>query len=49
MQYPFVALAGQITGASPAIPGMFPNMFPMATNQVFLFLFSTLIVLDSFI
>ncbi|MCI06137.1 splicing factor U2af large subunit B, partial [Trifolium medium] len=24
----------QITGASPAIPGMFPNMFPLATNQV---------------
>jgi hypothetical protein len=47
MHYPFVALAGQITGASPAIPGMFPNMFPMATNQVFLFLFPTLVVLDS--
>jgi len=28
--------AGQITGANPAIPGMFPNMFPLATSQVFL-------------
>ncbi|XP_058722044.1 splicing factor U2af large subunit B-like isoform X7 [Vicia villosa] len=28
------AVAGQITGASPAIPGMFPNMFPMATSQL---------------
>ncbi|CAJ2638446.1 unnamed protein product [Trifolium pratense] len=27
-------VAGQITGANPAIPGMFPNMFPLATNQV---------------
>ncbi|KEH32784.1 splicing factor U2af large subunit B isoform X3 [Medicago truncatula] len=27
-------VAGQITGASPAIPGMFPNMFPLPTNQV---------------
>ncbi|XP_052727267.1 splicing factor U2af large subunit A isoform X5 [Vigna angularis] len=25
---------GQITGANPAIPGMFPNMFPLATNQL---------------
>ncbi|GAU22246.1 hypothetical protein TSUD_227820 [Trifolium subterraneum] len=28
------AVTGQITGASPAIPGMFPNMFPLTTNQV---------------
>ncbi|WVY99818.1 hypothetical protein V8G54_025888 [Vigna mungo] len=27
--------AGQITGANPAIPGMFPNMFPLATSQPF--------------
>ncbi|RYQ86990.1 splicing factor U2af large subunit B isoform X6 [Arachis ipaensis] len=25
---------GQITGANPAIPGMFPNMFPLATSQM---------------
>ncbi|XP_047156232.1 splicing factor U2af large subunit B-like isoform X5 [Vigna umbellata] len=25
---------GQITGANPAIPGMFQNMFPLATNQL---------------
>ncbi|KAL1357934.1 hypothetical protein HN51_009764 [Arachis hypogaea] len=29
------AVAGQITGANPAIPGMFPNMFPLATSQPF--------------
>ncbi|XP_052727266.1 splicing factor U2af large subunit A isoform X4 [Vigna angularis] len=29
------AVTGQITGANPAIPGMFPNMFPLATNQPF--------------
>ncbi|XP_061339469.1 splicing factor U2af large subunit A-like isoform X2 [Gastrolobium bilobum] len=29
------AVAGQITGANPAIPGMFQNMFPLATNQQF--------------
>ncbi|KAL1292493.1 splicing factor U2af large subunit A isoform X1 [Arachis hypogaea] len=28
------AVAGQITGANPAIPGMFPNMFPLATSQM---------------
>ncbi|XP_052727265.1 splicing factor U2af large subunit A isoform X3 [Vigna angularis] len=28
------AVTGQITGANPAIPGMFPNMFPLATNQL---------------
>ncbi|KAK7401491.1 hypothetical protein VNO78_13017 [Psophocarpus tetragonolobus] len=28
------AVAGQITGANPAIPGMFPNMFPLATSQL---------------
>uniref|UniRef100_K7KYQ5 Splicing factor U2af large subunit n=1 Tax=Glycine max TaxID=3847 RepID=K7KYQ5_SOYBN len=28
------AVAGQITGANPTIPGMFPNMFPLATNQM---------------
>ncbi|KAH9711508.1 splicing factor U2af large subunit B [Citrus sinensis] len=27
------AAAGQIPGANPAIPGMFPNMFPLATGQ----------------
>ncbi|XP_015890215.3 splicing factor U2af large subunit B isoform X2 [Ziziphus jujuba] len=27
------AAAGQIPGASPTIPGMFPNMFPLATGQ----------------
>jgi len=31
----FPLFAGQITGANPAIPGMFPNMFPLATSQVF--------------
>ena len=31
----FPSFAGQITGANPTIPGMFPNMFPLATNQVF--------------
>ncbi|KAL9464450.1 hypothetical protein AB3S75_002121 [Citrus x aurantiifolia] len=30
-----VAAAGQIPGANPAIPGMFPNMFPLATGQQF--------------
>ncbi|KAH1113214.1 hypothetical protein AAZX31_04G235800 [Glycine max] len=29
------AVAGQITGANPTIPGMFPNMFPLATSQQF--------------
>ncbi|KAJ1400113.1 U2 snRNP auxilliary factor, large subunit, splicing factor, partial [Sesbania bispinosa] len=29
------AVAGQIPGANPAIPGMFPNMFPLATSQPF--------------
>ncbi|XP_047156230.1 splicing factor U2af large subunit A-like isoform X3 [Vigna umbellata] len=28
------AVTGQITGANPAIPGMFQNMFPLATNQL---------------
>ncbi|MED6132725.1 hypothetical protein PIB30_021551 [Stylosanthes scabra] len=28
------AVAGQIAGANPAIPGMFPNMFPLATSQM---------------
>ncbi|XP_020223623.1 splicing factor U2af large subunit A isoform X1 [Cajanus cajan] len=28
------AVTGQITGANPAIPGMFPNMFPLATSQL---------------
>ncbi|XP_059456172.1 splicing factor U2af large subunit B isoform X2 [Corylus avellana] len=27
--------AGQIPGTSPTIPGMFPNMFPLATGQPF--------------
>ncbi|XP_042962646.1 splicing factor U2af large subunit B-like isoform X3 [Carya illinoinensis] len=27
------AAAGQIPGTSPTIPGMFPNMFPLATGQ----------------
>ncbi|KAF8406403.1 hypothetical protein HHK36_008490 [Tetracentron sinense] len=26
-------LFGQVTGTTPAIPGMFPNMFPLATGQ----------------
>ncbi|KAH1248307.1 Splicing factor U2af large subunit A [Glycine max] len=30
----FPSFAGQITGANPTIPGMFPNMFPLATNQM---------------
>ncbi|PQQ04161.1 splicing factor U2af large subunit B [Prunus yedoensis var. nudiflora] len=30
-----VAAAGQIPGTSPTIPGMFPNMFPLATGQQF--------------
>uniref|UniRef100_A0A9I9D1C0 Splicing factor U2af large subunit n=1 Tax=Cucumis melo TaxID=3656 RepID=A0A9I9D1C0_CUCME len=29
------AAAGQIPGATPAIPGMFPTMFPLATGQPF--------------
>ncbi|KAJ8762996.1 hypothetical protein K2173_023201 [Erythroxylum novogranatense] len=29
------ATAGQIAGSAPAIPGMFPNMFPMGTTQQF--------------
>lgn len=29
-----VALVGQIPGANATIPGMFPNMFPLATGQV---------------
>ncbi|XP_057453918.1 splicing factor U2af large subunit B-like isoform X2 [Lotus japonicus] len=28
------AVTGQIPGANPAIPGMFPNMFPLATSQM---------------
>lgn len=31
--------AGQIPGANPAIPGMFPNMFPLATSQVQILLY----------
>ncbi|XP_022992200.1 splicing factor U2af large subunit A-like isoform X1 [Cucurbita maxima] len=30
-----VSLAGQIPGTTPAIPGMFPTMFPLATGQPF--------------
>ncbi|XP_011656491.1 splicing factor U2af large subunit A isoform X4 [Cucumis sativus] len=30
-----VLLAGQIPGTTPAIPGMFPTMFPLATGQPF--------------
>lgn len=30
--------AGQISGANPAIPGVFQNMFPLATSQVSFFL-----------
>ncbi|PON67704.1 U2 snRNP auxilliary factor, large subunit, splicing factor [Parasponia andersonii] len=30
-----VAAAGQMPGANPTIPGMFPNMFPLATGQQF--------------
>ncbi|XP_050291449.1 splicing factor U2af large subunit B isoform X2 [Quercus robur] len=29
------AVTGQIAGATPALPGMFPNMFPIATGQQF--------------
>ena len=29
-----ISFAGQIAGATPALPGMFPNMFPIATGQV---------------
>ncbi|XP_038722937.1 splicing factor U2af large subunit B-like isoform X4 [Tripterygium wilfordii] len=32
---PCTGLIGQMPGANPAIPGMFPNMFPMATGQQF--------------
>lgn len=38
--------AGQIPGANPAIPGMFPNMFPLATSQVSFILFPSLIMRD---
>ncbi|KAI5440363.1 hypothetical protein KIW84_010022 [Lathyrus oleraceus] len=34
LQLETITYFGQITGASPAIPGMFPNMFPMATSQL---------------
>ena len=33
-----ISFAGQIAGATPALPGMFPNMFPLATGQVCSFL-----------
>jgi len=29
-----ISFAGQIAGATPSLPGMFPNMFPIATGQV---------------
>ncbi|XP_052198638.1 splicing factor U2af large subunit B isoform X3 [Diospyros lotus] len=29
----YFAFAGQIPGTTPAIPGMFPNMFPLASGQ----------------
>ncbi|XP_023893143.1 splicing factor U2af large subunit B isoform X1 [Quercus suber] len=29
------AVTGQIAGATPTLPGMFPNMFPIATGQQF--------------
>ncbi|XP_030974316.1 splicing factor U2af large subunit B isoform X1 [Quercus lobata] len=29
------AVTGQIAGATPSLPGMFPNMFPIATGQQF--------------
>ena len=32
--YSLTTFAGQITGATPPIPGMFPNMFPLGTGQV---------------
>jgi len=38
--------AGQITGANPAIPGMFPNMFPLATSQVFFYSFFPALVVQ---
>ncbi|XP_017425316.1 splicing factor U2af large subunit B isoform X9 [Vigna angularis] len=34
LQLETITYFGQITGANPAIPGMFPNMFPLATNQL---------------
>jgi splicing factor U2AF subunit len=30
-----IACFGQIPGTTPALPGMFPNMFPLATGQQF--------------
>ncbi|KAJ0096696.1 hypothetical protein Patl1_28897 [Pistacia atlantica] len=30
-----ITFSGQIPGTSPAIPGMFPNIFPLATGQQF--------------
>ncbi|KAG5021185.1 hypothetical protein JHK87_017040 [Glycine soja] len=34
LQLETITYFGQITGANPTIPGMFPNMFPLATNQM---------------
>ncbi|KAG6767962.1 hypothetical protein POTOM_026854 [Populus tomentosa] len=31
----WLGLSGQITGTTPPIPGMFPNMFPLGTGQQF--------------
>lgn len=36
LRFSLISLAGQIPGATPAIPGMFPTMFPLATGQVIL-------------
>ncbi|XP_014630494.1 splicing factor U2af large subunit B-like isoform X4 [Glycine soja] len=35
LQLETITYFGQITGANPTIPGMFPNMFPLATSQQF--------------
>ncbi|KAH1255938.1 Splicing factor U2af large subunit A [Glycine max] len=34
LQLETITYFGQITGANPTIPGMFPNMFPLATSQM---------------
>lgn len=34
MLTPAAAFAGQIPGTAPTIPGMFPNMFPLASGQI---------------
>ena len=41
--YSLITFAGQITGTTPPIPGMFPNMFPLGTGQVCITLCATCI------